>query len=305
MKRSIIFFLLVGFATSSAFGQFDFYETTGPPYYWNDTTNWSTASLPDGTAEVQIRNSRTCTLASNQTWANQTSTRTRVYGGATLNILSGGTLNGPGWFRVGASDAGTVNQTGGVLEVRYGNDNSRLVLGDAGGSNGLYNISDGTMTYNKTDSGQGWLIIGDRGGVGKLAITGALPTIDMGRLSVGGREAGRGATGTLEFNLTSSVSPIMVGYTILDPDGATSTANLIVNASVAPTAPVVLVMNSSATAVSGAFDSVTLTGLGAYTTLVYDYDADGTANDIALIPEPATLVLLGLGSLIAVRRRKK
>jgi hypothetical protein len=282
----------------------DFNEVVGPPYLWSNPSNWM-GTYPDGTVEVKIREGDTCTLNSNETWAYQITNRTRVYEGATLNILPGGTLNGPGWLRVGASDAGTVNQTGGHLEVRWGNDNSRLVIGDSTGSNGLYNISAGTITYLKTEGGDGHLTLGDRGGVGTLSITGDAPVIDMRSLRVGGRDDLRGATGTLEFNLASSVSPVMVEDTILDPAGEGSTANLVVNASVAPTAPVVLVKNSSSTAVSGTFDSVTLTGLGEYTYLVYNFDADGTANDIALVPEPATVALFGLGLIAAVRRRPR
>jgi len=292
----------------------DFNEVVGPPYLWSNPSNWM-GTYPDGTVEVKIRKDSdtgigdTCTLNSNENWGYTIQTRMRVYEGATLNILPGGILNGPGWLRVGASNAGTINQTGGHLELRKGNDNSRLVLGDSAGGDGVYNISAGTITYLKGEGGDGHLTLGDRGGVGTLAITGDAPTIDMGSLRVGGRDSGRGATGTLEFNLTSSVSPVEVEFTILDPAGEGSTANLVVNATVAPTAHVVLVKNSSATAVAGVFDSVVLTGdLGSYTFLTYTYDTVsqtwGTGNDIALVPEPATLVLLGLGSLLALGRKK-
>jgi len=332
MKRLsfvLVVFLVSLLMTNSALA-LDFNEVVMEDgvYKWSNPNNWMGA-YPDGTVEVKIRKSDDdtgdiCTLDSTEIYPYTISARMRVYEGATLNIVAGGTLNGPGWFRIGSNGyTGTVNQSDGTLRIRNAGGSSKLVMGDSSGGVGLYNMTGGTMTYDKTDTGPGWLALGNRGGTGTLTITGDTPTIDMGRLYIGGERADRASTGTLEFNLTGAsegtVSPVEVKYTRLDPDGATSTAALVVNlvSGDDPTSPILLVENSDATAVLGRFDTfnggsgaegaTVVLGSTDYT-LTYRWDSvtetRWAGNDIALIPEPATLVLLGLGSLVALRRKK-
>jgi len=230
-----------------------------------------------------------------------------VYKNAILNIVPGGNLIGPGWFRAGTSEGpGDVNQTGGLLKLRVGQGTSRLVVGDAAGSAGsTYTISGGTITYDTTDGGAGDLCMGDRGGSGTFTVVGSAPVIQMKALLVGGRNSSRPATGNLEFKIgASGVSPIDVNNTVLDANGLQSTANLLVSLTAdPPTGDVVLVRNAGTNPNSmlGIFDTVNslpapegapvaliFGGVTYHYTLTYLYDAngDGVNNDIALITKP-------------------
>jgi len=306
MRRLDLIVLLACLLVNSAFATTDWLNQVGQ---WNEDYKWSNG-VPIGDDEIRLRGDNSvCVLSSVQTWSDLSNNRTRVYEGATLIITDGGELTGPGWLRVGAGNAGTVYQTGGLLKLQEGKDNTRLVIGDSGGSDGYYIISGGTLTY---ESGDGHLTLGDRGGTGTFTVWGSGSTIQMNSLRVGGRDSGRAATGTLEFLIDEfGVTPIQVNDVILDPGGDDSTASLIVDllgigdADLSPT--YLLVENLGSDPVSGIFDSMPEgTPVTLDTTTYYlTYVGGVGGNDIMLIPEPATLVLLGLGGLIAVARRPR
>jgi hypothetical protein len=274
---------------------------------WNVAANWVEGTIPSGTLETKIRYDGTvCTLNSVENWTSTSSTKMRVYNYAVLNIVAGGSLTGPSWFRVGYGDPGTVNQSGGALILKEGlSDTSKLVIGFNGGSNGLYYMTGGTITYV---DGDGQLAIGDGdsgGGTGKFIVKGTAPEIRMKSLYVGGMTSSRPSTGTLQYDVNASgVSPIhCISYVKLDLGGANSHANLLVNFLAIPTdllAPIVLVDNQGSGAVTGLFDSFNggsaeegkcVSMSGYVYSLTYQYDVAtgtcGTGNDIALIPVPS------------------
>ena len=281
------------------------------------------------------------TLNSEEAWGYVYSNRMRVMGNTTLNVVDnglpfgeGGTaLLGAGWLRVGEfseTGASTVNQTGGVVRLKSGGrDPTRLTIGDSQDAGvtifGLYKISGGTLTHHvgATTSSEGSIIIGDRNGTGTFQVIGTAPKINMGHLYMGGMASAtaRGGTGTLQFDLIAAgVAMVNVVDSNLDTSGAISTSKLVVNLTEALTNPgndIVLVSNSGATAVKRTFEYVNGIAGGAEWTemhlggnvyyLTYLFDAGtmtrGTGNDIALIPEPATIALLSLG-LLTIRRKK-
>jgi len=308
MRRLGMVVLLVCFVCSGALASTDWINQVGQ---WNEAHRWSNG-VPVGDDEIKIRGSdAVCVLDSDEVWSSLTNNRTRVYEGATL-IIAGGQLVGPGWLRAGAGDAGTIIQTGGLLKLQKGKDTSRLVVGDSGGSDGSYTISGGTLTYDTTDGGVGQLILGDRGGTGTFTVFGGGSVIEMGSLHVGGREAGRGADGTLKFVIDElGITAIQVGDVILDPDGDSSTATLILDligigdADLSPS--YLLVENLGSDPVEGIFDGMPEGTIVTLDTTAYylTYTGGVGGNDIMLIPEPATLLLFGLGGLIAVRRPRK
>jgi hypothetical protein len=303
-KTSLIVILVSLMITNGAFAAEFVKKRVGK---WNVAANWD--AMPNGASETKIRYAGTiCTLDSVENWAYTTMNEMRVYNSGVLNIVPGGSLTGPGWLRVGAGDPGTVNQSGGTLNLKEGPSTSKLVIGDEGGSNGLYDMTGGTLTYT---TGDGQLIIGDRGGTGKLIISGTAPVILMKSFYVGGVATDRGANGTLQYNITAGgVSPIHCTlYTKLDLGGASSTANLIVSGCPTNTSvPIVLVENTGTLAVIGKFDHLNggdanegvsiVLGSHPYT-LTYMYDSgsgkvgsarDGTYNDIALIPQTSITI---------------
>jgi len=305
MRRSSLVVLLACLLVNSAFAATDWLNQIGQ---WNEDYKWSNG-VPIGDEEIRLRGDDSlCVLSSVQTWSDLSNNRTRVYEGATLIITDGGELTGPGWLRVGASNAGTIYQTGGLLKLQEGKDNTRLVIGDSGGSDGHYTISGGTLTY---ESGDGHLTLGDRGGTGTFTVWGSGSTIQMNSLRVGGRDSGRAATGTLEFLIDElGVTPIQVNDVILDPAGDDSMAGLIVDLIGIGDGDLVpeylLVDNTGDDPVEGIFDGMPEgTTLTLDTTPYYLTYVGGTGNDIMLVPEPATVVLLGLGGLIATVRRPR
>jgi hypothetical protein len=310
MKRLSVVVLLVSLTASGAFAITSFNWDPNQVGKWNDSTKWLDAndnpagSTPDGTCQIQLRRGGSqCTLDTSvgKDWAN--AQRLRVYNGAVLNIVDGGSLLGISWLRVGTPDGpAKMNQTGGIVRLKRSKDNSKLHVGDAGGSQGsTYTMSGGTLTYL---DGEGALWVGYRGGEGKFTVVGTGPTIQMGKLYVGGDMADKAASGTLEFKIGSDgVSPIKLSHSVyIDRDGEGSKAALLVSATAAPPkANIVLIENTSSSLVEGTFDtangnpapegaSVVLnySGTDYHYKLTYKYNAggDGNTNDVALIYIP-------------------
>lgn len=310
MKRLSMAVLLVSLMASGAFAITSFNWDPNQTGNWDDSTKWLDAndnpagSTPDGTCQIQVRRGGSkCTLDTSigENWAN--GQRLRVYDGAVLNIVDGASLLGISWLRVGTADGpAKMNQAGGVIRLKRGKDNSKLHIGDAGGSQGsVYTMSGGTLTYL---NGEGALWAGYRGGEGKFTVVGTGPTIRMGKLYVGGDIADRAASGTIEFKIGSDgVSPIKVADSIyIDRDGEGSKAELLVSATAAPPkADIVLIENTNGSRVEGAFDTangnpapegapvvLSYGGTDYHYKLTYEYDADGygSTNDVALIYIP-------------------
>jgi len=204
-----------------------------------------------------------------------------------------------------------VGATAGKLEIGYKS-------GSTGIGKGYYTISGGTLT------GTGNMYVGAFAGAGTGGTSGAQGTFTVvGKpegmdVSVGDLYVGVGdvtgvytGTGTLEFQVVNGVvTPITATNVYIDPAGqALAITNLIVSkTSGDPAANILLVKNTGVAAVDGAFDNITLDGAFLGYTVSYVFDSvsmtDGGGNDIALVPEPVTIALLGLGFL-AVRRNRK
>lgn len=313
--------------------------------YWNSARDLYLTPPGTAGDEVKItRDATVCTVASvigNCNWT--TSIGSLMTGGAAarMEILAGGSI-GMKEMRIGAGGAtgsaaitGYLDQTGGTFSIYNDGDVYVGRMGNAAEKKGIgyYTISGGTLTVDiLTTTTKGRLYVGGNSGTegmngaeGTFTIVENDATILMRKLYVGAQTATRYGTGTLEFKIgAEGVSPIQLTTAdsiILDQAGALSTANLVVSlVDVPPIGDILLVENQSTGDVVGAFDTVN--GIpaveGAAVALSFggtDYHyqltyksaggADGLANDIMLIPEPATLALLGLGSLIAAIRRHR
>jgi hypothetical protein len=251
---------------------------------------------------------------------------------ANIGFNRTGSKNG---LRVGSNSAGgndpaysgTVNQSAGTVGA------TNLYLGYAGSNGNLsasgnYIISGGTLSCSSSLSvGTGINGSGAQTTAGKFTVDGASGSISVTALKVGGTDAPTTTnSGTLEFKLGSTVSAIGCTSVSLDAGSGNSTTALIVSATGTPSGNDILLVKNTGSAVVGFFDTVqsdsgtvsaiegasVVLGGNAYT-LTYMYDSvsgtkgsvrSATYNDIALVPEPATLALLSLG-LLVIRRNKK
>ena len=304
--------------------------------YWN-AANTAGPPAPPQVAGDEIKLTRATTVCTVNTNVGDYLCKLSIAGSDTapnvapkLEIVGGGYI-GMGEFRVGSGGStgggtiGRVSQMGGTLNL---NDNLMIGRYGTSGSNpnngiGYYAISGGIIQCASTNT-KGNLYIAGTGAngpsEGTFTVIGNAASITLRQLYVGSNGTYTGGKGTLEFQIgTGGVSPIQLTSAdsiILDAKGADSTAALVLSLIGAPPAgSIMLVENTSTGAVSGLFDSLNggSAAEGAAVALTYGANTynytltyvGGTGNDIMLIPEPATLVLLGLGGLIAAARKPR
>jgi len=323
MRKCVVVLLMVCLMVSSAFATNNWTATTGswgsPPGSAN--TNWNSTTLgnivPGGTEQVKIAGGTVCTVdVTTCVFGTQKLTVGTTTTQAALNIVSGGTLNAGAEVQVGDATGknGRVTQTGGTVNLVNGTASAKLEVGYKDGV-GYYTISGGTIAGDATYSQLQVGASGANGGNGTFTVQGTGGSITVSKLYVGASTATAQytGTGTLAFEISGGVSAINAGSVNIDPTNVlAAVANLSVTKTGAlPTGNIILINNTGTSQVAGAFDNiawgsiVTLAGVNYTLTNTYVGGLDSIANDVALlIPEPASIVLLGLG-LLALRRNKK
>jgi len=324
--KKVIVLLAVCLMTNGVFAASVYITGSGD---WSNAATWSTGSVPltSTTDELKLFKNVSdtsgdgyiVTISTNVGNYNSGSCKIDTVRDTTLQIVDGGFIGNNKEIHTGKADAsgngtdnGYIVQTGGTVQ-----NDGKLFMGykklESGTVGGVYTISGGTL------NGAGRIYIAAGGAddsKGKFQVVGSAATISLGGemyiANDSSTASGNTGNGTLEFNVVNgAVSKIQVLKTIIDSQNeAAAVATLLVSGTgTAPTANIVLVENTGTSDVVGVFDNAaegTIFNVGGVNmTLTYKYVAgtDNVANDIALvIPEPATLALLGLG-LLAFRRK--
>jgi hypothetical protein len=327
MKRIALLCLLVGILATSASAS----VTATQSGNWTDPNTWD-HGVPADTEEVKIGSADggTVTIDSAVTIANN---RVDIARDMTLLITTGGDFTSGRELRPGdagmsgtGSDVGYLVQEDGFLRLVNGSYTSKLMIGykthvadgPGGTQGGHYIISGGTMLGQ---SGSDILVAcynSATGQIGTFNVVGNGGTINTSSdMYVADDTAGHVGWATIKFdlNVDGDVSVIKVDNITIDPtNNVAALAELVVNGD--PGGDILLIEQTGGSAVNGKFDTlngsfsrVTWIGGSAYY-LSYVFNAptmtSGGGNDIALvlIPEPATLVLLAIGGLIAAKRRR-
>lgn len=341
MKKLLVLALLLAIAGSASAVTLGTWGSKGAGL-WSDGSKWSSGSVPalptTTSDEVKIQSANADVTIDNSQLSDYNCRITM--GGASgviIRIVDGANF-GMGEARVGAkvssttSGYATLYQTGGTLTT------TDLLVGRGAGTtldsavaNGTYEISGGLLQYRSGGAGRLYIGAGVNTNtespvenfVGSFIVIGSASTINFRKLYVGS-DGTRYGTGNLEFRIgEDGVSRITVADasgTILDGGAGNGIANLVLSMlGDAPAGNIVLVENLGTGAVSGTFDRLNgvvgaaaqgaevLLGGNTYT-LSYVYDAvsgmDGNGNDIALVlvPEPASIAILGMGAFLLRRR---
>lgn len=203
--RGVVGALILG--VSSALAAPYHYWNGSVSTHWHDAANW-TVTNPDGASavptisDVAFINDEQANLPTLSTTEEALTLRVAYSSGTTgvLNIVDGANLTvDANYDRVGNGGHGTVNQSGGMIEL------NRMQLGNGSGAYGEWNLSGGTFKIKNTATLCGLsgmsLGVGDQG-AGVFNLSGGT-LVTKGGIALGGTTTGVGQFNVFGAGLVS------------------------------------------------------------------------------------------------------
>lgn len=264
---------------------------------WNDAGNWS-GTVPDATLEARIDNAGVPNYLTIAAGDNAQCERLTLRSSGIAYMTGGSlTMNGvSGRWRIGwrVNDDSYFTVTGGTITTNY-----TLQIADDTGATGALIFGGAIATIGRA------IDVGDvSGGVASFTMNSGEFTAS----TLGDYGSQVGTAGTL--NMNGGVLNLQASLTVRDGGvvnlggGLLEATSLGLSAtgSMDITAGMLELAGDASGTVDGYISSGQLTGYGSPGNVQYYWD--GNTTSVWAIPEPATIVLLGLGGLFLMRRRK-
>jgi PEP-CTERM motif len=307
-KSLLVILVLVLGLSGSAFAA-DVYWDGSEGSDWTDGANWVGDAVPTNT-DFGLIGDPTVTqpiIVSGQTVSAQRVVVGMGNHGCTLDVMTGGSITSDTVnFTVGRSGGGgTLNISGGDVIANAG-----FLMGNYQTTTaGIVNMTAGTLTVHADMASGNWwlqmLTIGD-GGLSTFNMDGGAVTVDEDMWLSYHRPGGNPGTlnmtdgtidigGTIMLSKSSSISSkIQLDGGIITASDLVMTANGLLDVT---GDGMMILAGDDRVAVQGYIDDGLITGA----VCTYDLGLDETT---IAVPEPATMVLLGLGGLLSLRRRR-
>ncbi len=315
-KSLLVILVLVLGLSGSAFAGDVFWDGSESST-WTDGNNWDTGSVPGLSDYALIGNPGVTqpVIVSGDDVSAQRVVVGMSNQGCTLDVTGGSVTSDTVNFTIGRSGGG------GTLNISAGSviSNSGFVLGNyAKASSGIVNMTAGTLDVHANPGAgetQYWLkmlVIGD-GGYGELNMDGGAVTVDQDLCITYPRNLSGVLGDSGHLNMTDGTMDIggdilltydNSGFSLpgdIQLDGGIITANNLVMTSVGS-----MNVTGDGVMILDGYDKPVIDGYianGWITGAACTYDSINNETIIA-VPEPATMVLLGLGGLLSLRRRR-
>ena len=312
MLKLVVFVLVIGLTASFAHAADVLWDGGGTDDYWTTPENWVGDVLPNTTADYGMIDDPLASQPLIEDGVVASAYRVVVgqeNGPCTLTV-TGGSITSLGLaFTIGRRSTAGI---GGILDISGGavTGEEGVLAANGGGSNGTINMSGGTLTVRGTTPSTYHqnFVIGDHG-LGTLNMSDGLITAEDNMYlaySLDGTGVVNMTGGTINVGDTIYLSGNASADSEFHLDGGVVTAAGLVMTSLGSldlTEGEMRLAGDDSSIVLGYINSGLITGYGDSDNVRFNFD--GTDTIITAVPEPVTIVLLGLGGLLSLRRRRQ